>query len=279
MKRSSGPRKTVNLSESVHQQLNMYAIAAGAAGVSVLALAQPVEAKIVYTPKNVAVNDGSLPLDLDNNGIVDFYLVRRGPYRVSRSASESAFSVCHVPGTQFGSCHTSNSASNALNAVIINAGGSAAALKRGALIGPGHRFRNKQPAFMGGRKFSFTSRSNITNSYWYGPWLNSGRGVKNRYLGLKFKINGNFHFGWARLTVTTIAKQAFRATLTGYAYETVPNKGIIAGQTRGPDQIVDQTSPVTFTAPPPTHATLGLLALGTPGLSIWRRKESVGATQ
>ena len=49
MERSSGPRMTAKLSESVHHQLNMYALAAGAAGVGVLALAQPVAAEIVYT--------------------------------------------------------------------------------------------------------------------------------------------------------------------------------------------------------------------------------------
>ena len=49
MKRSSGPRKAANLPESVHRQLNMYALAAGAAGVSMLGSAQPADAKIVYT--------------------------------------------------------------------------------------------------------------------------------------------------------------------------------------------------------------------------------------
>jgi hypothetical protein len=38
MKRPSAPRKTAVLPESIHHLLNMYAIAAGAAGVSVLAL-------------------------------------------------------------------------------------------------------------------------------------------------------------------------------------------------------------------------------------------------
>ena len=38
MPRSSRPTRTAaNLSESIHQQLNMYALAAGAAGVGVLA--------------------------------------------------------------------------------------------------------------------------------------------------------------------------------------------------------------------------------------------------
>ena len=41
-------RKTAKLSESIHQQLSMYALAASAAGVGMLA--QPAEAKIVYTP-------------------------------------------------------------------------------------------------------------------------------------------------------------------------------------------------------------------------------------
>ena len=47
---SSRPRKTADLPDSIHQQLSMYAIAAGAAGVGVLAMAQSVEAKIIYKP-------------------------------------------------------------------------------------------------------------------------------------------------------------------------------------------------------------------------------------
>ena len=37
MKRSLRPRKTANLSEPVHQQLNAYVLAAGAAGVTLFA--------------------------------------------------------------------------------------------------------------------------------------------------------------------------------------------------------------------------------------------------
>jgi hypothetical protein len=39
--------ETADLSKAVHQQLNMYAIAAGAAGVGLVGLAPPVEARIV----------------------------------------------------------------------------------------------------------------------------------------------------------------------------------------------------------------------------------------
>jgi hypothetical protein len=87
--------------------------------------------------------------------------------------------------------------------------------------------------------------------------MNGGKGVKNRYLGLKFKIKGRFHFGWARLAVKTTHKP-FTAILTGYAYETVPGKGIIAGKTKGPD---------VTTADP---ASLGHLAAGASAIPDWR---------
>ena len=51
MSRPSGPRKTANLSQSTNHQLRMYALAASAAGVGILTLAQVAEAKIVYTPQ------------------------------------------------------------------------------------------------------------------------------------------------------------------------------------------------------------------------------------
>ncbi len=43
------PTIPARLSASIHQQLNAYALAASAAGVGMLALVQPAEAKIVYT--------------------------------------------------------------------------------------------------------------------------------------------------------------------------------------------------------------------------------------
>ena len=42
MKSSPLPRKTTRVSDSLHRQLNMYSLAASAAGVSLLALAAPI---------------------------------------------------------------------------------------------------------------------------------------------------------------------------------------------------------------------------------------------
>jgi hypothetical protein len=80
---------------------------------------------------------------------------------------------------------------------------------------------------------------------------------KDRYLGLGFQITGKTHYGWARLNVK-VSKTAISATLTGYAYETIPNKPIIAGKTHGKDVIALEP------------ASLGALAAGAPGLHTWR---------
>jgi hypothetical protein len=77
-----------------------------------------------------------------------------------------------------------------------------------------------------------------------GKWCN----VTHRYLRLKFARKGKTHFGWARLNVK-FGPNGVGGILTGYAYETIPNKPIIAGRTKGPDAVIEP-------------ATLGKLALG-----------------
>jgi hypothetical protein len=112
-----------------------------------------------------------------------------------------------------------------------------------------------------------------------GPFANT----VNRFLGLKFKLNGQVHYGWARFSKVTASAcnggVAISATLTGYAYETIPNKSIIAGHTKGPDDTTIEEPHASLTAPSPQPATLGTLALGAPGLSIWRREELVSDSQ
>jgi hypothetical protein len=51
-----------SLPASLDQHLNLYALAAGAAGVSLLAFAQPSEAKIVYTPTHKVIGTNGLYL-------------------------------------------------------------------------------------------------------------------------------------------------------------------------------------------------------------------------
>jgi hypothetical protein len=239
-------RKTVDLSEAVHQQLNAYALAASAAGVGILAWPLAGEAKIVYTPAHIRVSGGFLALDLNHDSVVD-YKIRTHRYNsyfwelwVSPSGGNQVY---RGSASRYKSFY-------------------AAALPAGVRLGP------KKKWVPGGVMLDwefFTSGSRTGRA---GPWFD----VRRRYLGLKFLINGHFHYGWARLNVKGTA-QGIDAVLTGYAYETIPNKPIIAGKTKGPDDVSVQESNATHTAPTPEPATLGVLAMGSPGLSIWRRKE------
>jgi hypothetical protein len=249
MKRSSGPRTTANLSKSIHPQLNMYALAASAAGIGVLALTQPTEAKIVYTPTHHVVGkNGRYKLDLNNDKMADFILVNT-----------------HYCNTDY--CVDVLSAIPANGNAVEGARGFlsipyASALKRGAPIGPEAHFSGKLMAS------SQSSQGSL------GRWLH----VTNGYLGLKFTVNGKTHYGWARLTVQALGSAFIKATLTGYAYETIPGKSIKAGQRKGP---VDESPIADFSAcltspvsDMPQPASLGILALGAQGVPLWRRKES-----
>jgi hypothetical protein len=239
------------LPASLHHRLNTYALAASAAGVSLLALAQPADAKIVYTSAHVkiAVNE-HYGIDLDHNGTSDIYL-GRGPDE----------------GVSFLFASANPNLGNGV-AVARTYREWALAIRSGATIGPARKFEGNSyfPDMA-------TACCSGTGYKWGGPWANGGKGLKNRYLGIKFNSGGKFHYGWARVTVTIENPKINRFSsevLTGYAYETIPNKPIIAGQTKGRDDIAERPG-AALTTPEP--ATLGMLALGERGLSIWRREE------
>jgi hypothetical protein len=65
-------RTTTTLPGSVRHQLNMYALAATAAGVSMLALTPPSEAKVVYTKAHIVLHRRQgIKLDLNHDGVPD----------------------------------------------------------------------------------------------------------------------------------------------------------------------------------------------------------------
>jgi len=233
------PRK---LSESLLHHLDLYALAAGAAGVSLLALTPAAEAKIVYTKTHQVIGYGGIyDLDLNHDGIVDFVIQEIGYSTNSTFIFRSRRWLFAKPALGNG----------------VAGEGYASALKAGAVIGP------RAPFIKGGSNGAtmvFVSEVYITSRHYttLGDWIN----VKNRYLGLKFKINGKFHYGWARLNAQ-VGHRSIAGTLTGYAYETVANRSIRAGQTEdgSPADAMssEAATPVSDAAP---GATLGTLALG-----------------
>jgi hypothetical protein len=194
--RKSTITKPGTLNEALNKRLAAYALCAGATGLGLLTT-MPAEASVVYTPAHVSLSPGTTyDLDLDADGITDFHF-RDVPFGI------------------FGALLTVSS-----NSVLVGLGREPYALAAGAKISASRHFFS----------CSLCSYGNViealNSSSYFGYWHN----VTNHYLGLKFTINGETHFGWARLSVR-VGSRSISARLSGYAYETNPNKGIRAGQT------------------------------------------------
>ncbi len=241
--------------------MSAYASAALASGVSLLAITASSEAKIVYTPADTNIpTNGFVLLDLNHDGRVDFSF--RDSNSTARPGAGSAFSLrvacARSNSTTFADCVYKN---NKMWGKGILSRRFASALRPGFKVGP-DKSHFQQPAraslgglmarnFFGGTSFGAYNETS-------GQWLYT----KHRYLGLKFVIDGQVHYGWARVAVNLLGgRGGIQATLTGYAYETIPNKPIVTGKTTGADVI---------TLDP---ATLGHLAQGTSGISVWRAKK------
>jgi hypothetical protein len=206
-------RKPARLSDSLSHRLNSYALAASAAGVGVLAIAQPAEAKIIYTPAHHIIG---------RNESYKFHIVH---------SKITTLTLVNTAGCNTYYCHDALFAFPATgNGVVGSSGSVAYALVSGSQIG------SKQPFFA--RQALMESTSGSMGAF--GFWDN----VNNGYLGIRFNLNNKTHYGWARLNVQLPGHRLVRATLTGYAYETIPNKAIVAGKTKGPD--VETVEPVSL---------------------------------
>jgi len=242
-------RIPTHLSNSTDKRLNMYALAASAAGVGILALSPPAEAKIVYTPAHRVIGPHhSFKIDLNHDGITDFTI--------------SNFAYCGTDQCFYALWQKPAAGNRAMGFLFDGQLLLESALQPGARIGPTSQFKKGKGALV---EAVFSSGDLSTSVF--GRWPN----VKSRYLGLEFKIKGKIHYGWARLNVT-VNKTKITATLTGYAYETIPNKPIVAGKENGSDDPVELNTE-SLAAP---AATLGILASGACGLPLRRRNQSYG---
>lgn len=209
------------LNSQLNKRLLAYAATAGAAGVSVLAITQSADAKVVYTRAHrfVGINHGAL--DLNNDGIPDFEFVQSG------LGNNWSYLVRPIEFNK-----------------LMN---HAAPLAAGVVVGPGESFVGGQQSMV---FFCICSGEDGSS----GQWANK----QNQYMGFEFSIKGVSHFGWARLSTSIPNSGQFgNVTLTGYAYETVPLKPIVTGDTTGSDDEESVGQPASAIS-----SSLGALARG-----------------
>lgn len=223
-------RKRVRLRPRLDEDLNDYVNAAkasasaksclaaaaviGAIGLGNLAVVPDLNAEIVYTPTNQSIGKSgfersffsTLPVDLNSDGIPDFTLSAFN--LASFSSHISIIASLWAAGVQSNQILQNNSKLALANAPGHKIGPPTNTGSQFGRLGLMAVFREIYSAFGSGYRKSS------------GLWLNA----TNRYLGIKFFINGETHYGWARLTA-----HAGFANLTGYAYETIPDKPIPGG--------------------------------------------------
>jgi hypothetical protein len=226
-------RSQTRLSSHLEKNLLAYAAAATAAGVGILTGPTAADAKIIYTPTTSQIFKGGFNgLDLNHDRIYDFRFPVGSGSGCSTGGGCGGFASLRVGPLQQG------------NQIWESSGypWCAAALPGSQKVGSSGNFH---AGVLIMARATFHMRAS-------GGWESCPWETQNgeAYLGLKFIIKGKVHFGWARVAMIGPRLGGFPPVLVGYAYETVANKPIITGKTKGPD---------VATMPPDT---LGSLAWG-----------------
>ncbi len=272
------------LPEHLRQRLNGYALAAGAAGVAILACSVPVDAAPVCKKLHIdLVGTGTYALNPAHQRVPPFNI------------AETYNNVSSLLG---GSWNRGFFIPNWAGAMpLLGASNLPADVRSGASIGPRGNFA-KGPSY--GMLFTYGIGKGTVNHH----KGNLQFGQFN-YIGFKFGVAGESHYGWVRMNVTFEARADGKMGtmhIREYGYETAPKTAIHAGQCSATGQASEPTAepnhsatamPKTTSKPqrrgvissiqrpippalrvPTTDASmLGLLALGAPGLSIWRRED------
>jgi hypothetical protein len=207
-----GKRKSV-LGQALERRLHSYALLG--AGASLGLFAPTAKAEVIYTPADVVLTRGTLLIDLNGDSVSDFIV------------ADEFFPVPRSSFPVIGKRKLGLRGDSGAGVMASNHG--AAVLGNGVTIGSSRTFvdaHQNQLLMLGGRSVYDGSTGTCCFSA-YGNW----KGIRQQYLGLKFTINGETHYGWARFTVKLPLEVTapITAILTGYAYESNPGHSIVAG--------------------------------------------------
>ena len=206
------------MKSSTSKALWYTSLAAGAA------VGPAAQGNVIFTDVNPDLIGPTIEIDLDKGGAVDFRL------EIVASGSQQKSNLVPL-------------ATNTSAGIVQTLNNNADRLSAGETIGVGASFSgvtDTRTLYDGGS----TTPANF-------DWAVGTRG----FLGLRFDLNGNTHYGWADVSLNSDAGGLYH-TLHGYAYENTPAATILAGA-----------------VPEPTAAML-LVAGAAGAASVRRRRRS-----
>jgi hypothetical protein len=234
------------LSEPLSNKLNAYALAAGAAGVAVLACNMPAEGTVICkTTSAELTKTTSFPLSPAGQVVAPFNIAQ------STNSTFRTFTTTGVGTWMWWNrgFFTPNSA----GANVLLSNGIPADVASGAEIGPGGQFgkgssygllftygRGRYSAHGGGTKLKHKGNLSL---------------VQDSFIGFQFSEANQVHYGWARLHVSFVGGPNRKHTIIhvlGVGYEPAPGTAIAAGECSV--EAASQSS---------RGPSLGMLALGT----------------
>lgn len=250
--------------EGFEHRLNLYHLAAIAAGVGLMALSQTATGEVVVTHKTLYLGNGTdgappVPIDFNKDGKLDAFF------------QQNSFGYGYGTAGAWVWAHPAEGA-----AFIVNGHGTqlpyVAALFRGAQVGPSAQFSSAKSATIERTAQSTSNEFSVCgiNRQLKGNFPGN---TPDRFIGVKFLINGEIHYGWVRLSLDTTAFNNCEVVskITAYAYETEANKPITIGSGAAVMPKRKQNSELST----PPDPSLGMLALGSDGLALWRRESEL----
>ncbi len=210
-------KKNSTLSDKLKKRLKAYSLTAGALAAGVTGA----DAQILYTdvdPDAEADGVDSVFLDLNADGIDDFkFYVNNG------ATASNAYNVYRA----FASARNNN----AIVGTYSSSGGYSYpyAVNAGDTINESLTFQNGTFQTIGWDYFYYTNSSTAPFTFGNVRW-----GSGDQYLGLRLEVDGNTHYGWARIELDNTGGGAGVMILKDYALELTPDLGIPAGDTAYP---------------------------------------------
>lgn len=172
-----------------------------------IAGATEADAQIIYVDiTDITVDLGFyIPLDIDGGGYNDIIL---------QAASNTMYPWTYVNG--FGNLSSAGygGPNNAFQGYAGDVFPYASALDSGATISAGASFVSNAA--------NYAIFASVFSGSTYGPWADE----TDKYLGFKFDIDGELHYGWMRLDIF-VTPVSF--TIKDWAYNSNPDEMIIAG--------------------------------------------------